>query len=62
MAQPNAEVQPTVRVMRLYKPSLHVNHIMPFLPQESSNPNFGDKSDFAISQVLLLIDAHIKIS
>ena len=53
--QDPSSIQPTVRVMRLYKPGLHINHVVPFLTfnQEIDKA----KSDFTISPYLILPDS-----
>ena len=65
MAQPASQTpppapidntQPTVRVMRLYKPCMHVIPTVPVLPN-SENNNFSRTPDFAVSQFLLLPDS-----
>lgn len=48
--------QPTVRVMRLYKPIMHVNQTMPRLSNEITEIPNTTNPDFMISQYLLLPD------
>jgi hypothetical protein len=52
---PPPEAVPTVRVMRLYKPCLHMTPVLPHLPGSSTSGNEG--AGFAISPYLLLPDS-----
>ena len=53
--QNQVDSQPTVRVMRLYKPSLHINSVIPYLPfRDDTDVKLG--CEFSISQVVIFED------